>query len=97
MLIVGAIFLKMARKTRYKKSVYHTLSGNGSLSNLDTLSLHNTNNACLPQASTGARIVYFYGTILCYELKCLAACLPEARIARHRSIFKLAVPFLESV
>jgi hypothetical protein len=37
MLIISAIFLKMAKRTRYKRFVRHLYSGEESLSNLSTL------------------------------------------------------------
>lgn len=39
MLINGAIFFKMGRGTRYKKSVRHIFNGSGSLSYLGTLDI----------------------------------------------------------
>jgi hypothetical protein len=44
MLIISAMVLKMAKRTRYKKSVRQLYSGDESLSNLDTVILSSASN-----------------------------------------------------
>jgi hypothetical protein len=46
MLIIISKFLKMAKKTRYKKSVRQLYSGDESLSNLGTLWVHSGSSYC---------------------------------------------------